>query len=310
LLSARQQFEQQFGVDGPAGWPFCEVFIPSTIREMAEARMAELGEFADVALLRDLPYKCLEDKRASRPGSIVHPVHGKKRFLSLVLAEDRPKGLARPPGYRAINYFRPGSMLHEELESIPFDELVRPLRAALVRERDHVGLASLRDEMRRHGLPEDPPSADLALCKPSLSSSVSRWSFSQDRTIDAAGANTVALPDDYGFHTAEEMEPWWMVDLSAEYLVEEVTIINRRGLLERFRTFTIESSRDSNLWYTRLAKLDNGDVSDDPGAPWRALFNDPFLARYLRIKLIGRGILHLRRVQVFGHALYRPVPRP
>jgi hypothetical protein len=304
LLSARQQWA---ATDGTAGWPFCELFIPSAINEMAGAGMAELGEFADVGLFRGRPYMRLEDERTSRPGTIVHPVHGKKQYLFRVLPE-HSSGL-RSPEDRASNYFRKGSALHQALEPIPFDELVEPLRAALLRERDHVGLGCLRDEMRRRGLPEDPASADLALCKPSLSSSVSIWSFSQDLTIDAAGANTVALPDDLGFHTAEETEPWWMVDLGAEYLVEEVTVVNRRQWSERFRTFTIESSRDSHLWCTRFAKLDNSDVSADPEAPWRVAFDDPFLARYVRIRLCGRGFLHLRRVQVFGCALHPPAAR-
>ena len=186
--------------------------------------MGELGEFANVQNLRHRPHIRLEDERASRAGTLVHPVLGTKRYLSAVVAESR-----------ASDYFQSGSELQKALEALPFEDVVAPLRARLLWQRDYVGLALLRREMQRHKLPDDPVMADLALCKPALSSSVSPWSRSQDRAYDAAGANGDALSDDYGFHTADESEPWWMVDLSEEYVVEEVTILNRRDYSERFR---------------------------------------------------------------------------
>jgi len=221
------------------------------------------------------------------------PVIGKKRYLSAIVAR-----------CRASDYFREGTDLNRTCKSLPIEELVEPLHDALVAQYDHVGLMRLRRKMANHGLPDILASSDLALCKPSLSSSVGPHSHSQDRTHDAARANSVILPADYGFHTNYEIEPWWMVDLGEEFLVEETVILNRKSRHERFRTFTIESSRDTNIWLTRFAKLDETEVSFDLAAPWRVRFADPFLARYVRIKLRGRGYFHLRRVQIFGRALY------
>jgi|GEM_PF-3672928 len=78
----------------------------------------------------------------------------------------------------------------------------------------------------------------------------------------------------------------------------------------RFGAFVMERSRNSTFWHTRYAKLDNSDVSADPEAPWRVVFGDPFLARYVCIKVCGKDFLHLLRVQVFWRALCPPAPRP
>jgi hypothetical protein len=147
------------------------------------------------------------------------------------------------------------------------------------------------------------PTTDLAFCKPAVASSVSLWSRYEDPERDACGANDDLFPIDYGFHTADEVDPWWMVDLLDEALIEELVIVNRRIQAERFRTFRIESSADGIAWLNQFAQTEPSDVSWDPQSPWRVRFPDPFLARYLRIVLLGPGPLHLRRVQVFGRAL-------
>ena len=143
----------------------------------------------------------------------------------------------------------------------------------------------------------------LAVGKPALTSSVSPWSRLETPERDARGANAGWVADDLGFHTTFEFEPWWMVDLQAEHVIDALVILNREICAERFSNFRIESSRDGSSWINRLFKIDGQTVSADPHAPWRQDFSDPFLARYLRIRMIGTGVLHLRRVQVFGTAL-------
>jgi hypothetical protein len=152
------------------------------------------------------------------------------------------------------------------------------------------------------------PCSDLAFSKPARTSSVSRWSKFQDPALDAGGANGPDLPADYGFHTDAEDNPWWMVDLLDEYLVEEVAIVNRPDYEGRFTSFTILSSRDGVSWRTRYLKLAPEWVSSDGAEPWRIHLSDPFLARYVKIMVPGvRQILHLRRVQIYGRALAAPM---
>lgn len=135
---------------------------------------------------------------------------------------------------------------------------------------------------------------------------MSRWSRYQDPERDACGANGEHLADDYGFHTQLEADPWWMVDLLEEQVVEEVAIVNRLNASERFRTFRIETSSDGKIWTTRFTQASPCEVSSNPERPWRVRFTDPLPARYVRIVLLGVGVLHLRRVQVYGAPVSAP----
>jgi hypothetical protein len=133
-----------------------------------------------------------------------------------------------------------------------------------------------------------------------VSSSISRWSLWQDCRLDASGANGEFLAGDYGFHTDGEWNPWWMVDLLEEHLIESVAVVNRKSYSERFQTFQIEISKDSFTWIAVHRQDEPCEVSCDLAAPYEVQFANPCVGRYLRIVLLGRGPLHLRRVQVFG----------
>jgi Core-2/I-Branching enzyme/F5/8 type C domain len=144
---------------------------------------------------------------------------------------------------------------------------------------------------------------DVAYCKPATSSSVSPWTPYQDPEEDARGATGVSLAEDCAFFTAEESEPWWMVNLLGDYAIEEIAIVNRVTQPQRFRAFSIASSSDGKVWTMRFTQTVPINVPSDPESPWRVQFADPFAARYVRIALLGVGYLHLRRVQIFGRAL-------
>jgi len=148
---------------------------------------------------------------------------------------------------------------------------------------------------------------DLARNKPALTSSTCQWSRAPGPQCDARGAVTFSLAEDFGFHTDEEMQPWWMVDLGGEAVIDEIRITNRAALGERFVTFIAETSLTGATWTMRHAKLTPEAVSSDPDQPYKIVFPEPLVARYVRLKLLGWGILHLRRVQVLGREL---PPRP
>ena len=129
------------------------------------------------------------------------------------------------------------------------------------------------------------------------------WSRTMDAVADAAGANGELLHHDYAFHTDWEDEPWWSVDLLADSTdPHAVAIVNRVSEAWRFRTFRIDSSHDGDTWTTRFEQDDPVDVSSDPETPFVVQFANSFPARYIRIVLLAAGVLHLRRVQVFGTA--------
>jgi hypothetical protein len=253
-------------------------------------RFAEVSEFADTQNLNFRPWLSIHDPRASTPGTLVHPVLDGQRFIGRLLAE-----------HPVREFFRPGSALREGLLSqLPEEDIVEPLRRALVRERDHPGVGMLYEEAAAQGWPTPSQPDDLAFCKPALSSSVSRWSQYPDAARDACGANGETLPVERGFHTSEEREPWWQVDLLRPHEIEEVAIVNSRNNPQRFRQYRIESSLDASTWIIRHEQAEPEEVSWDAEWPRRLVFAPTFIARYVRIVVIGVGILHLRRVQVFG----------
>jgi hypothetical protein len=203
--------------------------------------------------------------------------------------------LARHP---PRDFFRRGSELREGLlRQAPHGDIVEPLRRALARERDHLGVALLYKEATSQGWAIQ-TSDDLAFCKPALTSSVCRWSRFMDPERDACGANSES-PEP--FHTDKERDPWWMVDLLEEHWIEQVAIVNRDSEPQRFRTFRIDTSSDREHWITRFTQAEPRDVSADLDAPLRLWF-DPFTARFVRIVLLGWEPLHLHRVQVFGRS--------
>ena len=289
LLQTRQRQAMAFAA-GVLEWPFCESFIPSALKR-AGMNFASVSEFADTSHLAFRPHFLLDDPRANRPGSMVHSVMGRDDLIKAEIRE-------QPPG----DWFRPDTILHAALRDQPFEAFWPRLLERFEYAGDHAGYSAFRKEVVARGM-EPPGLPDLAYCKPALSSSVSQWSHSARAEVDAGGANGAVLHGDYGFHTQAEPNPWWSVDLLDEYAIHEIAIVNRAMGQDRFRTCAVQSSRDGSAWITRYNKIDQTEVSADPQHPWRILFSDPFVGRYVRIMMLGEGILHLRRVRIFGRGL-------
>ena len=86
---------------------------------------------------------------------------------------------------------------------------------------------------------------NLALNRPSRQSS----RYDSSRTNDAQGAVDGVKNGGFGFHTAQEQDPWWQVDLGALYALGEVRIFNRMDCCgERTRTLRILLSDDGSIW--------------------------------------------------------------
>ncbi len=279
-----------------ASWPFCESFVPS-VAIAAGLRVANLADFARTENLRFRPQMATTDPRAHEEGTIAHPVLAPDRFLASVIAECRP-----------AEFFDEGSELRRILRDTPFADVAGALTGRLAAERDHRGIGRLREMASMHGTTRaiDAPAAngrDLALCRPARTSSFCSFSYAQDEEIDANGANGLTPEPEHGFHTAEEDDPWWMVDLERECVIDAVAIVNRANFAERFADFVIESSRDFRVWPVRHVRKDGGPVSSSLEAPWVQNFADPFVARYVRVRALARTTLHLRKVAVRGREI-------
>jgi hypothetical protein len=125
---------------------------------------------------------------------------------------------------------------------------------------------------------------DYALGKPWRASS-SAFSCRPERS-SCGGASTSIF-----FHTAEEQRPWLEIDLGAPVSFSEVIVHNRSDCcLERAAPLLIEAGnhRDHLVQIARR---------EEPFDVWHARFK-PQTARYLKLSVQRRSILHLERVEV------------
>jgi FkbM family methyltransferase len=135
---------------------------------------------------------------------------------------------------------------------------------------------------------------NLARGRPALQSSISPWSSEPSRRGDAAVAVSGDLTSPRFFHTAEEFFPWWQVDLRGECVIHRVEIENRPYFPERLQRFTLLGSLDGQSWRTLQA------VRTAAAPRYIVAFETPRLARFLRVRLDGHGVLHFRQFQAFG----------
>lgn len=139
-----------------------------------------------------------------------------------------------------------------------------------------------------------PGSPNLALNRPAKQSSTSRWS----KPNDAQGAVDGVKDGSYGFHTDNEKNPWWQVDLGAAKPITEVRVFNRLDYNpERARTLQVFVSNDGENW-TRLF-ANNGTIfggADDH--PLRIMLKGS-TARFVRLQLAETTYFHLDEVEVY-----------
>jgi len=138
---------------------------------------------------------------------------------------------------------------------------------------------------------------DVALNKPATQSSVSPWSRGGP-SEDARGANSGALHPDFGFHTDQQSDPWWQVDLEHDFIVEKICLLNRYNYPQRLRHFSVLGSLDTQHWEVLYQKTDDIVLENPQDLP--LVLVGAALARFIRVRLDGDGMLHFRSLQAFG----------
>ena len=138
-------------------------------------------------------------------------------------------------------------------------------------------------------------SVNLAQGKPASQSSRSQWS----RPDDPQGAVDGVINGGYAFHTDNQANPWWQVDLGKSYRLADVRLFNRLDCCsERARTVQVMLSDDGRAW--RTAYRHNGSIfGGKDGKPLVVPLNRES-ARYLRLQLNESTWFHLDEVEVHG----------
>ncbi len=147
-----------------------------------------------------------------------------------------------------------------------------------------------------------PSFPNVAICKPSQQSSFYEGGLpTKDRL--RGNANNGYRSGGCGFHTAFEPNPWWVVDLLGQHIIEEIHVYNRfgaPGVAEQACFLAIEISKDNAEWQ---------EVFTTAGTPPGNIYTTPLVVRLEETPVSGRFVrlisrkptlLHLDEVEVYG----------
>lgn len=118
---------------------------------------------------------------------------------------------------------------------------------------------------------------------------------------DAPGGCDGVKDGGTGFHTQQEDQPWWQVDLGKPYALDHALLYNREDCASRIARVKLLLSDDGQQW--RQVWQNDGTVfhGAKDGKPCRVTLTGQ-TARFVRLQLPGRDFLHLDEVEVFGSA--------
>ena len=117
---------------------------------------------------------------------------------------------------------------------------------------------------------------------------------------DARGGCDGVKNGGWGFHTADEANPWWRVDLGRSLAIDRVLVFNRcDAIAARTANLLVLTSDDDRTWQQ---------VFQNPGLVFYGYSDKKPLevklsgikARYLRLQLPGKSYFHLDEVEVYA----------
>ncbi|MCL1920100.1 MAG: discoidin domain-containing protein [Kiritimatiellaeota bacterium] len=123
---------------------------------------------------------------------------------------------------------------------------------------------------------------------------------------DAAGAVDGKTDEPWGFHTGEDENPWWQVDLGGSVKLGKIVVHNRPGFEDRTKDIQVLLSQDGKEWsafYAHDGKVFgiNDKALSVPGKGASA--------RFVRLQLPRKSYFHLNEVEVFAEGAAENVAR-
>ena len=117
---------------------------------------------------------------------------------------------------------------------------------------------------------------------------------------DAAGGCDGVKTGTWGFHTAEEANPWWQVDLGQPAALDRVMVYNRcDGTADRSSRIMVLLSSDGRSFkpaYQHDGTIFGGQPDNRP----LAVALNGQSARYVRLQLPGHSYFHLDEVEIYA----------
>ncbi len=318
LLMVRLNHSVRYAQGQLTHWPFSEGFVPTALHT-AGFNLESLTDFGPTECYDWWPPYHESDLPNLENQAFIHPVLTGRRYVESLLRYSQPETYLTAQG----------SVLRRQLDRESPHIVLPSLIEALIREKDITSLVALRQSIDspRGGninvslvpllaslsLSEAPH--NLALHKYATQSSVSDWSRDPTNAGDAANAVNGLISGDYGFHTSQEIQPWWMVDLDQPCLIAEIRIYNRLTsgpcISARANNLSVWSSGSGRDWELLHRRATDTPFGGADGNPLIVPFVVPVVARFVRVECDGLAILHLDEVEIIG-VTYRAAapPRP
>ncbi|MBI5833496.1 MAG: discoidin domain-containing protein [Armatimonadetes bacterium] len=118
---------------------------------------------------------------------------------------------------------------------------------------------------------------------------------------DAAGAVDGVINGEWGFHTNNQANPWWQVDLGQAVALDHALVYNRVGTADRTRAFEAYSSDDGKTWKRVYRHDDVMFYGYNDKKPLNIDLKGQS-ARYLRFQVPSTQYFNLDEVEVYAAA--------
>jgi hypothetical protein len=116
---------------------------------------------------------------------------------------------------------------------------------------------------------------------------------------DAAGACDGVKNGKWGFHTENEQNPWWQVDLGRPTPVDRITLYNRCDLAERNSHIIVLFSNDAEV-FRRVYQHDGTTFLGYADGKPLVIETSGTETRYVRLQLPGTSYFHLDEVEIYA----------
>lgn len=320
-FEAKQLVEDQ--LDAAKYWLNDEAFVSSAAPELG-LKMADLNKYGDFYTPQTLKRDGVWNPARLPPadGKIYHPVrtgvpflHATTSYYDLELEEFFTWADAGLPEFgeaatrlltaRLANIpddpaavFGPDGALAQVAVHFQDSRVAATLLRALARRRLRLCIEAVQFGRIATKIARTPAFENHALGRLAWQSSVSAHSREHNLWLDAEGGND-GDTNGQGIDTGFQDAPWWAVDLNAVYHVQLVRLFNQELSEHRLHAFIVEASLDFVTW-TVVYNHDKGDPEILDPRLIEIAVEPPTSARYVRVRLAHRGVLHLAEIEVIA----------
>jgi hypothetical protein len=145
------------------------------------------------------------------------------------------------------------------------------------------------------------PNQPISRYKHATQSSVLENALPGGHAGNAGGAVNGRITGARKFHTQEEQNPWWQVDLGGFATIREIHVYNTTDhTAQRCKNLGLSVSIDGESWVELARTPPELVIGDKFSSPYKWHGPGTAWGRYVRVTLMEFGFLHFDQVEVFG----------